>query len=50
MTKKVYYDDPYVKELKVQVAGSASDERGQYVVLDQTCFYPEGAGSQRTTG
>ncbi|MEZ0481899.1 DHHA1 domain-containing protein [Planococcus sp. SSTMD024] len=50
MTKKLYYDDPYIKEIMVQVAESASDERGYYVVLDQTCFYPEGGGQPADHG
>ncbi len=50
MTRKLYYDDPYLREITVQVAESASDERGQYVVLDQTCFYPEGGGQPADHG
>ncbi|RLJ90946.1 alanyl-tRNA synthetase [Planococcus citreus] len=50
MTKKLYYDDPYLKEIIVHVAESAIDESGQYAVLDQTCFYPEGGGQPADHG
>lgn len=50
MTRKLYYEDAYLKETTVQVTESANDGRGQYVVLDQTCFYPEGGGQPADQG
>lgn len=42
--KKLYYEDPYMKEFVAIVTDSRTDERGHYVVLDRTAFYPEGGG------
>lgn len=50
MTKKLYYDDSYLKEATVHVIESAMDGSGQYAVLDQTCFYPEGGGQPADRG
>ena len=50
MTEKLYYKDPYLKETTVQVAESAADERGPYVLLGETCFYPEGGGQPADRG
>ena len=50
MTKKLYYEDPYLKEITVQVAESSANENGPYVVLNETCFYPEGGGQPADRG
>ncbi|MDN5709951.1 MAG: alanine--tRNA ligase-related protein, partial [Planococcus sp. (in: firmicutes)] len=50
MTRKLYYEDPYLKEITVQVAESSANERGPYVVLNETCFYPEGGGQPADRG
>jgi len=45
-TKMLYYQDQYMKEFEAKVIKVIDDE---YVVLDQTCFFPEGGG-QPTDG
>lgn len=46
-TKPLYYEDPYLKEFEAKVLGVYE---GKYVVLDQTCFYPEGGGQPGDSG
>ncbi|MCD6381201.1 MAG: alanine--tRNA ligase, partial [Candidatus Odinarchaeota archaeon] len=40
-TRTLYYEDPYLKEFDAKVL-RVIDKK--YVVLDRTCFYPEGGG------
>lgn len=46
-TKELFYEDPYMKSFEAQVLGTVN---GKYVVLDQTCFYPEGGGQPADHG
>jgi len=46
-TKLLYYEDAYMKKFKAKVL-AVQDNR--YIVLDQTCFYPEGGGQPGDTG
>lgn len=46
-TKLLYYEDPYLKEFKAKVLAAYN---GKYIVLDQTCFYPEGGGQPGDSG
>ncbi len=51
MTKKLYYQVPYVKQFQAVVQSCMPGRKSAYeVVLDQTAFYPEGGGQPYDTG
>ena len=50
MTRKLYYEDPYQLEFNSTVTKTDQDERGPYVVLEATAFYPTGGGQPHDTG
>jgi len=45
-TRKLYYDDPYLREFSAKVVSIA----GREVTLDATAFYPSGGGQVCDTG
>jgi Ser-tRNA(Ala) deacylase AlaX len=46
ITKRLYWQDPYRKDFDAKVIAIEGNE----VVLDQTCFYPQGGGQVSDTG
>ena len=49
-TKRLYYENSYEKSFTALVTGVGEDEHGEYVLLDQTLFFPEGGGQPSDRG
>jgi alanyl-tRNA synthetase len=45
-----YYSDPYTTKFNAHVIGRRADERGDWVKLDQSYFYPESGGQEADRG
>jgi len=45
-----YYEDAMMKEFTAQVVKTGQDETGNFIVLDNTAFYPTGGGQPNDTG
>jgi len=46
-TRRLFYENPYMREFQAKVIAVLN---GEYLVLDQTAFYPEGGGQPPDTG
>ncbi len=49
-TKKLYYDNPFLRRFAAVVTSCGEAKGGWAVTLDQTAFYPEGGGQPCDTG
>ena len=43
-TEKLFYQDAYLRETTAKVLECRQGKHGYEIVLDRTCFYPEGGG------
>lgn len=50
MTKKLYYDSPYLKEWHTTISQKVERDDGIYVLLEETAFYPQGGGQPCDAG
>jgi len=50
MTERIFYQDAMAQAVVANVIATGIDEKGPYVVLDRSCFYPEGGGQPADKG
>jgi alanyl-tRNA synthetase len=50
LTKRIYYTDPYLTELKTEIKSQREDELGIWYSFQDTIFYPEGGGQGADKG
>ncbi|WP_136608727.1 alanyl-tRNA editing protein [Paenibacillus dokdonensis] len=44
MTKKIYYESAYIREWETRITRKLEREDGNYLVMEETAFYPHGGG------
>ncbi len=49
-TERLFYQDAYCRAFDAAVLSAGQDERGWYLVLNRTAFYPEGGGQPADQG
>ncbi len=49
-TRRLYYEDAYIRRFEAQVISCEPNGKGYSVVLDQTAFFPEGGGQAPDLG
>ncbi|RQW06817.1 MAG: hypothetical protein EH225_02725, partial [Calditrichaeota bacterium] len=50
MTEKLFYQNPYMFEFEAEVLSRTEQGKRTAVVLNRTCFYPEGGGQPSDQG
>lgn len=50
MSKRLYFEDARAWEFSARTEKTKTDEKGTWLALDQTIFYPEGGGQPWDTG
>lgn len=50
MKNLFYYEDAMMKEFTAQIEKTGKDETGNFIVLNNTAFYPTGGGQPHDTG